>query len=59
MTSQSGAAKMGDAVTARGDTFLVAVPQLTAGPHTIRLFWANASHVNVGDTAFIRVNVLR
>jgi hypothetical protein len=50
---------LGNEVVSKRDTFFIPAPHLTPGQHTLRLFWANVLHANVGDTATIRIHVIK
>lgn len=40
-----------------GDTFSLALPRLSPGSHTVRIFWADAAHLGAGDSAMVTINI--
>jgi hypothetical protein len=42
-----------------GDTFHLVLPALSPGSHVVRMFWADAAHLGVGDSATTHILVAR
>jgi hypothetical protein len=48
-----------DIVNIAADTFALTLPRLDAGFHHLRLYWADAAHKAVGDSAHVVLRITR